>query len=186
MKISSKKGFTLIELLVVIAIVSLLSSVVLASLNTARSKARDVKRLAEVRQLQTALEFYFDDNGAYPVSASGGGCGINPNSDWCNSVENVTNGHWIRDAGITEVLAPYMSAEPRDPLQGAPPANWTPLGGGAIFYWGATNWYMIVLGLENPNPALEAQDGVMDCSGSGVPNHYGIDGNGVLTVGVSC
>ncbi len=47
----TNKGFTLIELLVVIAIIGLLSSVVLASLNTARGKARDAKRVAELSSL---------------------------------------------------------------------------------------------------------------------------------------
>jgi len=62
-----RKGFTLIELLVVIAIISILASVVLASLNTAREKARDAKRISDVKQLQYALELYFDDNGGYPT-----------------------------------------------------------------------------------------------------------------------
>lgn len=62
-----KQGFTLIELLVVIAIVALLSSVVLASLNTAREHARDARRLADARQIQHALELYANDNGGvYP------------------------------------------------------------------------------------------------------------------------
>jgi len=61
-----QKGFTLIELLVVIAIIGILSSVVLASLNSARQKSRDAKRVSDIKQLQLALELYFDSNGSYP------------------------------------------------------------------------------------------------------------------------
>lgn len=62
----SRRGFTLIELLVVIAIIGVLSSVVLASLNTSRQKGRDARRIADVKQLQLALELYYDQNGVYP------------------------------------------------------------------------------------------------------------------------
>lgn len=60
------KGFTLIELLVVIAIISLLSSIVLASLNLARGKSRDTRRLSDMKQIQIALELYRDSNDQYP------------------------------------------------------------------------------------------------------------------------
>ena len=70
--IKQEHGFTLIELLVVIAIIGILSSVVLASLNSARVKARDAKRISEVRQIQTALALYYDTYGQYPGS---GECG---------------------------------------------------------------------------------------------------------------
>lgn len=70
----NRRGFTLIELLVVISIISLLSSVVLSSLNNARMKARDTKRLSEIRQFITALDLYYQANGSYP-SSDNGGCG---------------------------------------------------------------------------------------------------------------
>ncbi len=73
------RGFTLIELLVVIAIIGILSSVVLASLNTARKKSRDARRLSDIKQLQMALEMYFDSQsvGAYPVTGTGSDQGLN-------------------------------------------------------------------------------------------------------------
>lgn len=77
-KQDKQRGFTLIELLVVIAIIGILASVVLASLNSARKKSRDARRLADLKQLQVALELYFDGNsGNYPTALSGltAGCG---------------------------------------------------------------------------------------------------------------
>ena len=62
----SRKGFTLIELLVVISIIGLLSSVVLVSLNSARTKARDANKLQTARSIATALELYRSKNGVYP------------------------------------------------------------------------------------------------------------------------
>jgi prepilin-type N-terminal cleavage/methylation domain-containing protein len=67
----NKKGFTLIELLVVIAIIGILASVVLASLNTARRKARDAQRISDIKQIKLALEFYYDDNPSTGYPADG-------------------------------------------------------------------------------------------------------------------
>jgi len=61
--INRKRGFTLIELLVVIAIIGILSSVVLASLNTARGKGNDAKVKANLSGLRTAAEIYYDNVG---------------------------------------------------------------------------------------------------------------------------
>ena len=66
----NKKGFTLIELLVVIAIIGLLSTLAVVALGSARVKARDSKRLSDLKQTQTALELYYTDNSAYPIAAA--------------------------------------------------------------------------------------------------------------------
>ncbi len=65
-----KKGFTLIELLVVIAIIGLLSTLSVIALNSARARARDAKRISDVKQMQVALEMYYNDVGDYPATDS--------------------------------------------------------------------------------------------------------------------
>ncbi|MDO8743193.1 MAG: prepilin-type N-terminal cleavage/methylation domain-containing protein [Candidatus Azambacteria bacterium] len=66
-----EKGFTLLELLVVIGIIGLLSSIIVVNLTGARKKARDVKRVADIRTIQTALESYYGKNGQYPTAIQG-------------------------------------------------------------------------------------------------------------------
>lgn len=97
----SKNGFTLIELLVVISIIGLLASIVIVSLGSTRARARDAKRVADMRQLITSLELFFNDNGHYPGS----------------TFEGVSNGgEFIGDNSgpIETALAPYTTGA-RDP-----------------------------------------------------------------------
>ncbi len=61
-------GFTLVEILVVVVIIGVLATLTTVSVNSVRSKARDTKRISDVRQIQLALEMYRDDNGKYPDS----------------------------------------------------------------------------------------------------------------------
>lgn len=63
MYINNKKGFTLIELLVVIAIIGILSSVVLASLNTARDKGHDASAKASMSSVRASAEVIYDNTG---------------------------------------------------------------------------------------------------------------------------
>ena len=96
-----RRGFTLIELLVVIAIIGILATLAVVALQQARKNARDAKRIADIKQMQTALELFFNDNQYYPNSlgtsiATGGATYMNivpsapaPADGSCNGNSNL-------------------------------------------------------------------------------------------------
>lgn len=70
---TKQKGFTLIELLIVVAIIGLLATLAIVSLTSAQQRARDTKRVADVKALQVALELHWNENAAYPTITTTGG-----------------------------------------------------------------------------------------------------------------
>jgi prepilin-type N-terminal cleavage/methylation domain-containing protein len=124
-----RNGFTLIELLVVIAIIGMLSSVVLVSLNPARAKSRDSKRISDLSQLQLAVELYYDKYGSYP--STGGSWWGEGNPCYGSHDYSGVNG-WIPN------LAPEFIGE----LPGDPNPN---LAGGACYLYNSNGVdYMII------------------------------------------
>ena len=101
------RGFTLIELLVVLAIIGLLSSIVLASLNTARAKARDAVRKSQVGEFEKALELYFLVNGHYPCGRMS--C-LPP-----RAVSPLTSDQ-MSNSGQALVSGGFISSIPSDPI----------------------------------------------------------------------
>ena len=101
----NKKGFTLIELLVVVAIISLLSSIVYASLNSARMKGRDARRMEDLHQIQLALALYYSDNGRYPAGG------------WLYSCD----GSW---GTFQTFMTPYIKTLPIDPINTSCAGPW--------------------------------------------------------------
>lgn len=87
-----RRGFTLIELLVVIAIIGILSSVVLASLNTARAKGTDAKIESEIRSVQVNAEIYYDNNSnSYGTTVSACNAGMFNSSSNPNIAQIITD-----------------------------------------------------------------------------------------------
>jgi len=105
----NRAGFTLIELLVVIAIIALLSSVVLATLATARDKARITQTIAQVHQIETTFDLLYDKYGCWPLEATtSAACAsttiINP---WIYTELYPANVWSIRDYMTTKTSFPF-------------------------------------------------------------------------------
>lgn len=112
MKVRPQKGFTLIEILVVVAIIGLLSTVVLTSLDSARAKARDARRLVDLREVRTALENYRVENGAFPISTTWRGvcAAFNPSG----TITRTGANGWIPNLAPRFISVLPVEAKPTD------------------------------------------------------------------------
>ena len=114
---SDRQGFTLIELLVVIAVIGLISSVVLASINRARGKARDARRRGDLQQISKALEFYFNDKNAYPLTCPSGAatCAASVLEWWGNCSSYGSHGTSGSNGWVPNLAPQYIPVLPLDP-----------------------------------------------------------------------
>jgi len=153
-----QKGFTLIELLVVVTIIGLLASVIMASLNTARAKGRDGKRVSSIEEVVKALSLYWsDNNNQYPSPTAPVGEG-----GWETSDADPLQ--WL------EGLRPYFGGNPT-PVD---PINIT-ITGSSMFGPRPGSYYF---GYYRYNPA----PAYCQCNASSATCHNVSNAIGVLTI----
>jgi len=89
------RGFTLLELLVVITLISLISTIIATQFSEARMRTRDIRRLADLREIRTAVELYYSTYGYYPCESG-------------NSASSMFLSDLINEG--------YLSKKPTDPI----------------------------------------------------------------------
>ncbi|MFZ4500153.1 MAG: type II secretion system protein [Minisyncoccia bacterium] len=143
---NKEKGFTLIELLVVIAVIGILASVVMASLNSARVKARNARRNSDIKQLVNAFNLGITNTGTLPDSTANGACV----SATCYEAYSS----YIANSTVDAFLSPYLPTKPIDPPGGSRArggyvylSEWSGVSGNPLFPLGAIiTWFQ-----ESPN-----------------------------------
>ena len=155
-KLQKNLGFTLIELLVVISIIGFLATLALVSLNSARIKARDVRRKADLVQLSKANEMRYDAVSNYAATA---GWFSNP-------------GHGGLDAALTPT---YIGKIPDDPKSGYYPYMYwrKDYVGYSCLAGGQPEKYGFYAKLENPSAADQAT--IVDSFDICVKNTWGMN-----------
>lgn len=115
-------GFTLIELLIVVAIIGILASAVVVNLSIARARARDARRKADLKSVQTALEVYLAEHNEYPSTRGVAGCPAgNTGVPVCGEPTGYGGKSHFGSTGYIANLAPeFVGLLPSDPLRGKP------------------------------------------------------------------
>lgn len=108
---TSRSAFTLIELLVVITIIGLLSTTIMVSIQSARVKANNARRVDDFKNIKQALEMYYDDNRAYPMTSN--------TATIRYRSQCATWGSYTEDLVIPGLTPTYMPALPADPAMNA-------------------------------------------------------------------
>jgi len=99
---NSESGFSLTELVLTMGIVSLTAGLASAKMNDVLPSARDAQRLANIHQVQTALNLFYADHGQYPLVKE----------------KELSQKNW-QEMGkmlVSNDLRTYMPEVPNDPL----------------------------------------------------------------------
>lgn len=163
----NRKGFTLIEILIVVAIIGILASIVLVGLGPARRAGQDARRIADLRQIQTALELYHNKNGTYPNFGTPGVPGGPPGTTGSGNASTDFGSLDFNDVGVANI--------PHDPrIAGAGTPDYMYESDGSSYILGAQ--------LEGSAPAtylgtplvlpFTPTDTTFTCNGDATPAQY--------------
>jgi len=108
-----KKAFTLVELLVVVAIIGILATLAVVALQQARQNARDSKRMADMKQLHTALELFANEYGRYPTEEEWNQGFIGSSTEGIIFMQTIPSAPTPADGGCTNSSNTYVYI-PRD------------------------------------------------------------------------
>ncbi|MBC8404983.1 MAG: type II secretion system protein [Planctomycetes bacterium] len=98
-------GFTIIEMLIVVTILAMLAGVLVPILQEGQSTARDSRRMADLRSVQSALADYYHENGGYP----------NTSGEWFGDATDVGGKGYAADGYIPGLVPNFLTALPSDP-----------------------------------------------------------------------
>jgi prepilin-type N-terminal cleavage/methylation domain-containing protein len=108
----SLKGFTLLEILLVVGIIAILAGIVIVAINPSKQIAtvRNTQRLSDIKQINSALQQYYINNGSYPNSLLG------DLTEICDTGDGTTEPTCTGLIDLSVLVPTYLAAIPKDPL----------------------------------------------------------------------
>ena len=159
-------GVTLLEVLVTVSLIGILASVITVNLSSARVVARDTQRKADIDQIRTALELYYNDHRAYPPIEL--------------AQSNPMDVGW---SNLQSALLTYLNTLPVDPGAGQAGYRYRSQGIGPASC--ADQWYVLEFQLENAGDSMILETPpVKDCTRQEYPSILGTHQR-MVGVGVS-